>query len=124
MIFEVAMKIYAVKKGRVPGVYRNWDEAKKQVDGFSGAEYKSFENITDAIDYLGWQEKSHICLFNVAALINTGISGTAISISSRKILTRLGILLFSTLSQVLSTILSNFILKYRPNREMAPGESS
>lgn len=53
------MKIYAVKKGRVPGVYRNWDETKKQVDGFSGAEYKSFENITDAIDYLGWQEKSH-----------------------------------------------------------------
>lgn len=28
------------------------DEAKKQVDGFSGAEYKSFENITDATDYL------------------------------------------------------------------------
>ena len=53
------MKIYAVKKGRVPGVYRNWDETKKQVDGFSGAEYKSFENITDAIDYLGWQEKSY-----------------------------------------------------------------
>ncbi|HJF87177.1 MAG TPA: ribonuclease H family protein [Companilactobacillus farciminis] len=52
------MKIYAVKKGRVPGVYRNWDETKKQVDGFSGAEYKSFENITDAIDYLSWQEKS------------------------------------------------------------------
>ena len=58
LIFEVAMKIYAVKKGRVPGVYRNWDETKKQVDGFSGAEYKSFENITDAIDYLSWQEKS------------------------------------------------------------------
>ena len=35
-----------------------------------------------------------------------------------------GFLHFSTLSQVLSTILSNFILKYRPNREMAPGESS
>ena len=33
-------------------------------------------------------------------------------------------IIFSTLSQVLSTILSNFILKYRPNREMAPGESS
>lgn len=52
------MKIYAVKKGRVPGIYRNWDETKKQVNGFSGAEYKSFENITDGIDYLGWQEKS------------------------------------------------------------------
>ena len=47
------MKFYAVKNGRVPGVYRTWDDAKKQVDGFSGAEYKSFENITDATDYLG-----------------------------------------------------------------------
>ena len=46
------MKFYAVKNGRVPGVYRTWDEAKKQVDGFSGAEYKSFENITDVTDYL------------------------------------------------------------------------
>jgi ribonuclease HI len=65
LIFEVAMKIYAVKKGRVPGVYRNWDETKKQVDGFSGAEYKSFENITDAIDYLGWQEKSREEAINI-----------------------------------------------------------
>lgn len=52
------MKFYAVKKGRTPGIYRTWDEAKQQVDGFSGAEYKSFKNITDAIDYLGWQEKA------------------------------------------------------------------
>lgn len=52
------MKFYAVKKGRKPGVYRSWDEAKEQVDGFSEAEYKSFKNITDAIDYLGWQEKA------------------------------------------------------------------
>ena len=34
------------------------------------------------------------------------------------------ILIFSTLSQVLSTILSNFILKYRPNREITPEKSS
>ena len=52
------MKFYAIKKGRTPGIYRTWDEAKQQVDGFSGAEYKSFKNITDAIDYLGWQEKA------------------------------------------------------------------
>ena len=65
LIFEVAMKIYAVKKGRVPGIYRNWDETKKQVNGFSGAEYKSFENITDAIDYLGWQEKSREETINI-----------------------------------------------------------
>lgn len=50
------MKFYAVKKGRTPGIYRTWEECKKQVDGFSGAEYKSFTKITDATDYLGWNE--------------------------------------------------------------------
>lgn len=52
------MKFYAVKKGRVPGIYRTWDEAKKQVDGYSGAEYKSFTQITDATEYLDWNEKT------------------------------------------------------------------
>ncbi|MBA1392432.1 ribonuclease [Lactobacillus sp. XV13L] len=51
------MKFYAVKKGRQPGVYRTWAAAKKQVDGFSGAEYKSFAQITDATDYLNWDQK-------------------------------------------------------------------
>lgn len=45
------MKYYAVKKGRKPGVYKTWDEAKKQVDGFSNAEYKSFNNVIDAIKF-------------------------------------------------------------------------
>lgn len=52
------MKFYAVKKGRKPGIYRTWDEAKKQVDGFSGAEYKSFSQITDATDYLNWNKET------------------------------------------------------------------
>lgn len=52
------MKFYAVKNGRTPGVYRTWADAKKQVDGFSGAEYKSFENITDATDYLDWNTRT------------------------------------------------------------------
>lgn len=52
------MKFYAVKKGRRPGIYRNWDEAKAQVDGFSGAEYKSFAQITDATDYLNWNKET------------------------------------------------------------------
>lgn len=37
-------KYYAVKKGRRPGIYRSWDECRDQVDGFSGAVYKSFNN--------------------------------------------------------------------------------
>ena len=46
------MKFYAVKKGRTPGIYRTWDAAKEQIDGFSGAEYKSFEQITGAMNFL------------------------------------------------------------------------
>ncbi|RMC51939.1 ribonuclease H family protein [Lactobacillus sp. ESL0228] len=48
------MKFYAVKKGRQPGVYRTWEAAKKQVDGYPNAEYKSFKQVTDATEYLNW----------------------------------------------------------------------
>ncbi|NUE97785.1 ribonuclease [Lactobacillus melliventris] len=52
------MKFYAVKKGRKPGVYRTWDEARKQVDGYSEAEFKSFSKITDATEYLDWDHET------------------------------------------------------------------
>jgi ribonuclease HI len=51
---EIQMKFYAVKKGHHPGVYRTWQAAKKQVDGYSNAEFKSFKQITDATEYLNW----------------------------------------------------------------------
>lgn len=41
-------KYYAVRTGRNPGIYDTWDECKKQVDGFSGAEYKSFKSEDEA----------------------------------------------------------------------------
>lgn len=43
---------YAVRKGRVPGIYGSWDEAKKQVDGVKGAEFRKFSNEADAHIYL------------------------------------------------------------------------
>ena len=46
------MKYYAVKVGRVAGIYSSWDECKAQVDGYEGAIFKSFSNIVDAQDYL------------------------------------------------------------------------
>lgn len=49
----MSMKIYAVRKGLVPGIYTTWDECKAQVSGFSGAEYKSFSNMADANAYMG-----------------------------------------------------------------------
>jgi ribonuclease HI len=37
-------KYYVVWKGHVPGVYDNWEDCKKQIDGFTGAVYKSFKD--------------------------------------------------------------------------------
>ena len=45
------MKVYVVKKGYRPGIYHSWPEAEEQVKGFPGAEYKSFSNIMEALDY-------------------------------------------------------------------------
>ena len=50
---EVAKKVYAVRKGRTTGIFMNWDDCKAQVDGFAGAEYKSFADPADAMAYLG-----------------------------------------------------------------------
>ena len=46
-------KYYAVKIGRIPGIYGTWDECKAQTDGFSGAQYKSFSLLEDAEQYIG-----------------------------------------------------------------------
>ena len=41
-------KFYAVKVGKVPGIYTSWPECQKNVTGFSGSVYKSFPNRKDA----------------------------------------------------------------------------
>ena len=46
-------KVYAVKKGRTTGLFMTWDDCKAQVDGFAGAEYKSFVDPAEAMAYLG-----------------------------------------------------------------------
>jgi len=46
------MKYYAVRNGRKIGVFETWVRCKAQVDGFSGAEYKSFTKKEDAQNYL------------------------------------------------------------------------
>lgn len=37
-------KFYVVWKGYSPGIYDSWEECKLQIDGFPGAEYKSFSS--------------------------------------------------------------------------------
>ncbi len=46
-------KFYAVRKGYKVGIYNTWDECKIQVNGFSGAEYKSFKTLNEANEYMG-----------------------------------------------------------------------
>jgi len=41
-------KFYTVWVGINPGVYDNWEECKRQIDGVKAAKYKSFESEVDA----------------------------------------------------------------------------
>ena len=50
---EMAKKVYAVRKGRTTGLFMSWDDCKAQVDGYPGAEYKSFADPSEAMAYLG-----------------------------------------------------------------------
>lgn len=47
-----AKKVYAVKKGRKTGIFKNWEDCKASIEGFSGAEYKGFKSLEDANAYL------------------------------------------------------------------------
>lgn len=55
-------KIYAVRKGHKTGLFYTWDECKKAVQGYSGAEYKGFLTKEEA-----------------EAFLNIGVAKTAIS---------------------------------------------
>jgi ribonuclease HI len=42
-------KFYVVWEGHTPGVYTTWNEAKRQVDGYPQAKYKSFGSREEAV---------------------------------------------------------------------------
>jgi len=43
---------YAVKNGLQPGIYTNWADCKKQVDGFTSAKYKKFPTRAEALEFI------------------------------------------------------------------------
>ena len=45
-------KFYAVKRGLKPGIYKTWEECKKQVLNFPGARYKSFKTLLEAQQFM------------------------------------------------------------------------
>lgn len=63
-------KYYAVRKGRTPGIYRDWDTAKREVMGFSGAEYKSFKTEDEALQFMNLNKKEAIKLDGLIAYVD------------------------------------------------------
>lgn len=53
-----AKKVYAVKRGKVTGVFKTWEECRNSVEGYPKAEYKSFSSMEEAQAYLGIAEQS------------------------------------------------------------------
>ena len=45
---EMPKKWYVVYQGRVPGVYDEWDDCLKQVNGFKGNNYKGYKSKAEA----------------------------------------------------------------------------
>jgi len=56
--------MYAVYKGRIPGIYMTWIECKNQINGFSGAKFKKFDNIIDAKKFVKTGEISDTYIIN------------------------------------------------------------
>lgn len=44
---------YVVKKGKIPGIYKTWEECKSQTDGVSGAVYRGFATREEAEAFYG-----------------------------------------------------------------------
>lgn len=64
------MKFYAVKNGRNPGVYTSWEECRGQVNGFSGAVYKSFASREEAERFMRGEPEKATCIGVPAAYVD------------------------------------------------------
>lgn len=76
----MAKKYYAVKVGKVPGVYNTWEECKAVVDGWPGAKYKSFATLAEARAFVGAEADGKLdagILKTVAGKPDAGIPKTA-----------------------------------------------
>ena len=64
------MKYYAVRNGRTPGVYDNWNECNAQVSGFPKASYKSFTDYQSAINFINGNDQVNQQVANVKSKIS------------------------------------------------------
>ncbi len=58
------MKYYAVRKGINTGIFKSWEDCKKNVIGFPDAEYKSFNKEEEAINYINRIASNNVSPFS------------------------------------------------------------
>lgn len=51
-------KIYAVRRGKITGLFTTWEECRDSVQGVPGAEYRSFRSRKEADAYLAGEDVS------------------------------------------------------------------
>lgn len=54
----MAKKFYAVRQGKVTGIFTSWDECKACIDGYPKAQYKGFMTRAEAERYMSGEEIS------------------------------------------------------------------
>lgn len=62
-------KVYAVRNGKQTGIFNTWEECQSATKGYSGAEYKSFKNMTDAEKYMRGDALLSVSLPNEGVLL-------------------------------------------------------
>lgn len=50
---------YAVKQGRKRGIYNTWKDCLMQIEGFSNSQYKGFNSISEAQQYLNSNNQNY-----------------------------------------------------------------
>ena len=66
----MAKKFYAVKVGKVPGVYKTWDECKSCVEQYPGAKYKGFETEEEAWAFVNGVNNNNTSYSGVVAYVD------------------------------------------------------
>lgn len=80
-------KVYAVKKGKRPGVYNTWAECQEQTKGFSGAVFKSFTSLTDANEFIkegpSAEEKYDSVFYTDGSCMSSKAGGAAVDTTNQ-----------------------------------------
>lgn len=76
------MSYYAVRVGRIPGIYSTWADCQAQVSGYSGAEFKKFSTREAALEFINTTTSSYYNLPTFAGRPTSTISSNNITTSS------------------------------------------